>query len=61
MGIASAAEYQMIIFDTPGIIENKRTKLEERMMAAVVSSIQVGVALLLENALIRRRQRQSAP
>jgi GTP-binding protein Era len=26
----------MILFDTPGIIEKKRTKLEERMMAAVV-------------------------
>jgi GTPase Era involved in 16S rRNA processing len=28
--------YQMILFDTPGIIEKKRNKLEERMMAAVV-------------------------
>ncbi|MEW5298993.1 MAG: hypothetical protein WDW38_004909 [Sanguina aurantia] len=46
MGIASAAEYQMIIFDTPGIIENKRTKLEERMMAAVVSSIQNSEAII---------------
>lgn len=27
----------MIVFDTPGIIERKRTKLEERMMSAVVS------------------------
>ena len=32
----------MILFDTPGIIETKRNKLEERMMSAVVSSIQVG-------------------
>ena len=31
----------MILFDTPGIIEKKRNKLEERMMSAVVSSIQV--------------------
>ena len=31
----------MILFDTPGIIETKRNKLEERMMSAVVSSIQV--------------------
>lgn len=28
----------MILFDTPGIIEKKRTKLEERMMMAVVSA-----------------------
>ena len=34
----------MILFDTPGIIETKRNKLEERMMSAVVSSIQVGGA-----------------
>jgi len=26
----------MILFDTPGIIDKKRTKLEERMMNAVV-------------------------
>ncbi|GFH28380.1 ERA-like protein, small ras-type GTPase [Haematococcus lacustris] len=36
MGIASGKEYQMVLFDTPGIIEKKRTKLEERMMSAVV-------------------------
>ncbi len=28
----------MILFDTPGIIEKKRNKLEERMMMAVVSA-----------------------
>ena len=36
-------DYQMILFDTPGIIETKRNKLEERMMSAVISSIQVCV------------------
>lgn len=47
MGIASDKDYQMILFDTPGVIEKKRTKLEERMMAAVVHSIkeaEVGAA-----------------
>ena len=39
------AAYQMILFDTPGIIETKRNKLEERMMSAVVSSIQVWISV----------------
>mmetsp|Transcript_15528 Transcript_15528/g.26866 ORF Transcript_15528/g.26866 Transcript_15528/m.26866 type:complete len:312 (-) Transcript_15528:207-1142(-) len=46
MGIASDTQYQMIVFDTPGIIANKRTKLEERMMAAVVGSIQDSEAII---------------
>ncbi|GFH17703.1 era-type G domain-containing protein, partial [Haematococcus lacustris] len=46
MGIASGKEYQMVLFDTPGIIEKKRTKLEERMMSAVVSSIQASEAII---------------
>jgi len=46
VGIASAPEYQMILFDTPGIIEKKRNKLEERMMAAVVTSIQNAEAII---------------
>ena len=36
----------MILFDTPGIIEKKRNKLEERMMSAVVSSIQNAEAIV---------------
>lgn len=36
----------MILFDTPGIIEHKRTKLEERMMAAVISSIRSAEAIV---------------
>ncbi|GAX81852.1 hypothetical protein CEUSTIGMA_g9280.t1 [Chlamydomonas eustigma] len=46
VGIASEKDYQMILFDTPGIIENKRNKLEERMMSAVVSSIQNSEAII---------------
>lgn len=46
VGIASGYEYQMILFDTPGIIEKKRNKLEERMMSAVVSSIQNAEAII---------------
>lgn len=41
-----AQNYQMVLFDTPGIIERKRTKLEERMMAAVVNSIQNSEAII---------------
>jgi GTP-binding protein Era len=36
----------MILFDTPGIIETKRNKLEERMMSAVISSIQNSEAIV---------------
>lgn len=39
MEIMPVQGYQMILFDTPGIIERKRTKLEERMMSAVVSCV----------------------
>lgn len=46
MGIASDRNYQMILFDTPGVIERKRTKLEERMMAAVVHSIKDSEAII---------------
>ncbi|GIL66176.1 hypothetical protein Vafri_19783 [Volvox africanus] len=46
MGIASDKHYQMILFDTPGVIERKRTKLEERMMAAVVHSIKDSEAII---------------
>ncbi|KAG1679801.1 hypothetical protein FOA52_012713 [Chlamydomonas sp. UWO 241] len=46
VGIASEKEYQMILFDTPGIIEEKRNKLEERMMSAVISSIQNSEAII---------------
>ncbi|EFJ46362.1 Era-like protein [Volvox carteri f. nagariensis] len=46
MGIASDKHYQMILFDTPGVIERKRTKLEERMMAAVVHSIKDSEAIV---------------
>uniref|UniRef100_A0A7S3QV87 Era-type G domain-containing protein n=1 Tax=Dunaliella tertiolecta TaxID=3047 RepID=A0A7S3QV87_DUNTE len=46
MGIASDKKYQMILFDTPGIIDKKRTKLEERMMSAVVDSIQSSEAII---------------
>eukprot|EP00798_Chlamydomonas_sp_ICE-L_P008037 gene8037-1271_t len=46
VGITSDKHYQMILFDTPGIIERKRNKLEERMMSAVVSSIQAAEAII---------------
>ena len=46
VGFASSKEYQMILFDTPGIIEVKKNKLEERMMSAVVSSIQNAEAII---------------
>ncbi|GLC40143.1 hypothetical protein PLESTB_000881700 [Pleodorina starrii] len=46
MGISSDRHYQMILFDTPGVIERKRTKLEERMMAAVVHSIKDSEAII---------------
>jgi len=46
MGITSDKHYQMILFDTPGIIETKRTKLEERMMSAVINSIQNSEAII---------------
>ncbi|GFR51998.1 hypothetical protein Agub_g14533, partial [Astrephomene gubernaculifera] len=46
MGIASDKDYQMILFDTPGVIERKRNKLEERMMAAVVHSIREAEAII---------------
>eukprot|EP00198_Chlamydomonas_reinhardtii_P011161 XP_001700498.1 ERA-like protein, small ras-type GTPase [Chlamydomonas reinhardtii] len=46
MGILSERDYQMILFDTPGVIEKKRTKLEERMMAAVVHSIKESEAII---------------
>lgn len=46
VGIASDTDYQMILFDTPGVIEKKRTKLEERMMAAVVSSVKEAEAIV---------------
>ncbi|KAG2428378.1 hypothetical protein HYH02_014394 [Chlamydomonas schloesseri] len=46
MGILSERDYQMILFDTPGVIEKKRTKLEERMMAAVVHSIKEAEAII---------------
>ncbi|PNG58276.1 hypothetical protein TSOC_015502, partial [Tetrabaena socialis] len=45
-GILSDREFQMILFDTPGVIEKKRTKLEERMMAAVVHSIKESEAIV---------------
>lgn len=46
MGITSDKHYQMILFDTPGVIEKKRTKLEERMMAAVITSIKEAEAII---------------
>ncbi|KXZ48547.1 hypothetical protein GPECTOR_27g718 [Gonium pectorale] len=46
MGICSERDFQMILFDTPGVIERKRTKLEERMMAAVVHSIKESEAII---------------
>ncbi|KAG2487099.1 hypothetical protein HYH03_014212 [Edaphochlamys debaryana] len=46
MGILSEKDFQMILFDTPGVIERKRTKLEERMMAAVVHSIKEAEAII---------------
>jgi len=35
LGIDSGSDYQMVFMDTPGIIQNMRNRLEERMMAAV--------------------------
>lgn len=42
----------MILFDTPGIIEHKRNKLEERMMQAVIGSIRSAEAIVA----VRRQQ-----
>jgi len=46
VGIASGTDHQMILFDTPGIIEEKHNKLDERMMSAVISSIQNSEAII---------------
>jgi small GTP-binding protein len=46
VGIASEPAYQMILFDTPGIMREARSKLDERMMAAVVSSIKAAEAII---------------
>eukprot|EP00775_Hariotina_reticulata_P004932 gene4932-5174_t len=46
VGIASGPEYQMILFDTPGIMQEQRSKLDERMMAAVVSSIKAAEVII---------------
>ncbi len=46
VGIASEPSYQMILFDTPGIVRQQRNALEERMMAAVVSSIRAAEAII---------------
>lgn len=36
----------MILFDTPGIMNEQRSKLDERMMAAVVSSIKAAEVII---------------
>lgn len=46
VGIASGPAYQMILFDTPGIMAEQRSKLDERMMAAVVSSIKAAEVIV---------------
>ena len=46
VGIASGPDHQMILFDTPGILGENRTKLDQRMMAAVVSSIKDAEAII---------------
>lgn len=46
VGIASAPQYQMILFDTPGIMNEQRNMLDERMMAAVVSSIKAAEVII---------------
>ncbi|GBF97241.1 GTPase Era [Raphidocelis subcapitata] len=46
VGIASEPAYQMILFDTPGIMREARSRLDERMMAAVVSSIKAAEAIV---------------
>lgn len=46
VGIASDKDYQMILFDTPGIMQEQRSKLDERMMAAVVSSIRAAEVII---------------
>lgn len=46
VGINSTPDYQMILFDTPGIMKEQRNKLDERMMAAVVASIKEAEAII---------------
>lgn len=36
----------MILFDTPGIMREQRSRLDERMMAAVVTSIKAAEAIV---------------
>lgn len=64
VGIASGDEYQAILFDTPGIMAEQRSKLDERMMAAVVSSIkaaEVIVAVVDAGAAWQERAARSLP
>lgn len=46
LGILSEPEYQAVFLDTPGIIQDKRNKLEERMMARVAEAVADADALL---------------
>ncbi|GAB4814342.1 hypothetical protein N2152v2_001388 [Parachlorella kessleri] len=46
LGILSAPGYQAVFLDTPGIIEDKRNPLEERMMKSVQESLREADAVL---------------
>lgn len=46
LGILSEEGYQIVFLDTPGVIQDKRNKLEERMMRSVQSSVNDADALL---------------
>jgi GTP-binding protein EngB required for normal cell division len=46
VGLACGPDHQMVLFDTPGIVKEQRSRLEERMMAAVVSSIRSAEAIV---------------
>lgn len=47
LGILSGDDYQMILLDTPGIIKDMRTKLDEKMMHNVRTAVQDADALLV--------------
>lgn len=46
LGVLSEPNYQVVFLDTPGIILDKRNKLEERMMASVSEAVKDADALL---------------